>query len=78
MIYPARVLADTIFRTRDNLKYCKKNGIHLNGPKLGKPFADPAEAKKHKKLEWLESGEKSSETLALGNVAIHWALSLRS
>lgn len=56
--YPARVLADTIFRTRENLKYCKKHGIHLNGPKLGKPFTDPAEAKKHKKLEWLESGER--------------------
>ena len=56
--YPVRVLADTIFRTRENLKYCKEHGIHLNGPKLGKPFADPAEAKKHKKLEWLESGER--------------------
>ena len=56
--YPARVLADTIFRTRENLKYCKGHEIHLNGPKLGKPFTDPAEAKKHKKLEWLESGER--------------------
>ena len=56
--YPARVLADTIFRTRENLQYCKKLGIHLNGPKLGKPFSDPAEARKHKKLEWLESGER--------------------
>ena len=55
--YPVRILADTIFRTRENLKYCKNHGIHLNGPKLSKPFADPAEAKKHKKLEWLESGE---------------------
>ena len=56
--YPARVLADTIFRTRENLKYCKDHGIHLNGPKLGKPFTDPAEARRHKKLEWLESGER--------------------
>ena len=56
--YPARALADTIFRTRENLKYCKEHGIHLNGPKLGKPFTDLAEARKHKKLEWLESGER--------------------
>ncbi len=49
--YPARVLAGTIFRTRENLKYCKDHGIHLKGPKLDKPYADPAEAKKHKKLE---------------------------
>ena len=56
--YPARVLADTIFRTRKNLRYCKRHGIHLNGPKLGKPYADPAVAKAQKKLEWLESGER--------------------
>ena len=56
--YPARVLADTIFRTRENLKYCKEHEIHLNGPKLGKPFTDPEEARRHKKLEWLESGER--------------------
>lgn len=30
----------------------------MNSPKLGKSFADPAEAKKHKKLEWLESGKR--------------------
>ncbi len=78
--YPARVLADTIFRTKENLKYCKNHKIHLNGPKLGKPFADPAEAKKHKKLEWLESRErgKSSGILAWGNVATHWVASLPS
>jgi hypothetical protein len=56
--YPARVLADTILRTRENLKYCKEHGIHLNGPKLGKPYTDPAEAKRHKKLEWHKSGER--------------------
>ena len=56
--YPARVLADTIFRTRENLRYCREHGIHLNGRKLGKPFADPAEARKHRKLEWQESGER--------------------
>ena len=56
--YPQRILADTIFRTRENLRYCKEHGIHLNGPKLGKPNADPAEHNRQKKLEWLESGER--------------------
>ena len=56
--YPARVLADTIFRTRKNLRFCRDHGIHLNGPKLGKPYADPAVAKEQKKMEWLESGER--------------------
>ena len=57
--YPERVLADTIFRTRENMKYCKRHGIHLNGPKLGKPSTDPAIQKQQKKLKWQESGEQS-------------------
>ena len=56
--YPARVLADTIYRTRDNLRYCKEHGIHLNGPRLGKPPKDPAIRKQELHLEWLESGER--------------------
>ena len=56
--YPKRVLADKIFRTRGNMQYCKQRGIHLNGPKLGKPYADPAIQKKQKQLEWQESGER--------------------
>lgn len=56
--YPERVLADTIFRTRDNLKYCKDHGIHLNGPRLGKPPKDPAIRKQELHQEWLESGER--------------------
>ena len=56
--YPKRVLADTIFRTRDNLGYGKEHGIHLNGPRLGKPQKDPAIRKQELHLEWLESGER--------------------
>ena len=56
--YPKRVLADTIFRTRENMKYCKQHGIHLNGPKLGKPYIDPALQRQQKRLEWQESGER--------------------
>jgi hypothetical protein len=35
--YPESVHADRIYRTRDNLRYCKKNGIRLSGPRLGRP-----------------------------------------
>jgi len=56
--YPERVLADTIFRTRENLRYCREHGIHLSGPKLGKPPADAAEYRRQLKQEWLESGER--------------------
>ena len=35
--YPSRILADKIYRNRDNLQYCKERGIRLSGPALGRP-----------------------------------------
>lgn len=35
--YPARILADKIYRNRENLAYCKEKGIRLSGPALGRP-----------------------------------------
>lgn len=35
--YPERILADQIYRTRENRQFCKDNGIRLSGPKLGRP-----------------------------------------
>ena len=36
-VYPESVHADRIYRTRDNLRYCKKHHIRLSGPRLGRP-----------------------------------------
>jgi len=38
--YPEAVQADQIYRNRDNLAYCKKHGIRLSGPRLGRPGKD--------------------------------------
>ena len=38
--YPASVHADQIYRTRDNLRWCKRHGIRLSGPPLGRPSLD--------------------------------------
>jgi hypothetical protein len=35
--YPQRILADKIYRNRDNLGYCSARGIRLSGPALGRP-----------------------------------------
>ncbi len=37
--YPERVLANQIYQTRDNRRYCKGHGIRLSGPRLGRPAA---------------------------------------
>jgi hypothetical protein len=46
--YPERVLVDQIYRTRGNRNYCKKRGICLSGPKLGRPAKDNEYDKKVK------------------------------
>lgn len=35
--YPESVHADKIYRNRENLRYCRKHGIRLSGPPLGRP-----------------------------------------
>jgi hypothetical protein len=35
--YPSRILADKIYRNRDNLAFCKLHHIRLSGPALGRP-----------------------------------------
>ena len=35
--YPQRILADQIYRNRENRKFCKENGIQLSGKPLGRP-----------------------------------------
>jgi len=35
--YHEAVLADKIYRNRENLRYCKELGIRLSGPRLGRP-----------------------------------------
>ena len=43
-VYPEAVLADKTYRNRENLKYCKEQGIRLSGPRLGRPRVSELEA----------------------------------
>lgn len=38
--YPSRILADKIYRNREDIRYCREHGIHLTGPALGGPKKD--------------------------------------
>ena len=44
--YPERILADQIYRIRENRTYCKERGIRLSGPKLVRPSAETAKAER--------------------------------
>lgn len=53
--YPEAVLADQIYRNRDNLAFCKANNIRLSGPRLGRPAANAQLLKTEKALERLDA-----------------------
>ena len=53
--YPHRVLVDKIYRTRENLKFCKKHEIRISGPKLGRPSET---TKSEKKVEYQDNVDR--------------------
>lgn len=53
--YPVRILADQIYRTRENRGYCKTHGIRLSGPKLGRPNTNE---KTNKKQEYQDNTDR--------------------
>lgn len=55
--YPERVLADQIYRTRENRRYCKLHGIRLSGPKLGRPSL-AKQSTKEKKQEYQDNTDR--------------------
>ena len=55
--YPSRILADKIYRNRDNLSYCKQLGIRLSGPALGRPRKDETQDKAQNYLDECERVE---------------------
>jgi hypothetical protein len=59
-VFPERILGDKIYRTRDNLQFCQKHGIRMNGPKLGRPPKDKAVYEEQKRLEQQEAGERNA------------------
>lgn len=55
--YPERLLADQIYRTRENRNFCKKHGIRLSGPKLGRPSLAKQSAQE-KKQEYQDNTDR--------------------
>jgi len=43
-VYPEAILADKTYRNRNNIAFCKKHGIRLSGPRLGRPKQSEVEA----------------------------------
>ena len=55
--YPERILADQIYRTRENRRFCKSKGIRMSGPKLGRP-GKKKQTKIEKKQEYQDNTDR--------------------
>lgn len=62
--YPERVLADKIYRNRKNRDFCKDHGIHISGPKLGRPGRGHSDDIRQ---ELKETGERNAVEGKFGN-----------
>jgi len=58
--YPEAVLADTIYRTRENRQLCKELGIRLSGPKLGRPSINQQKNTEQKRIERQDHAERNA------------------
>lgn len=56
--YPESVHADKIYRSIDNRRFCKKHGIRLSGPVLGRPSGDANIVKEQKKLQYQDECDR--------------------
>jgi len=62
--YPVAVLADKIYRTRKNRRYCKERDIRLSGPSLDRPKkttqANAADLKKEKQIQYQDEVDRNA------------------
>ena len=65
--YPESVHVDKIFVSRDNRNYCKKHGIRISGPPLGRPSMDANKNREAKKLEAQDARDRIPVEGKFGN-----------
>ena len=74
--YPKNMLVDKIYRTRENLAWCKERGIRLSGPKLGRPPKDKALYQQQLQEERMESGKRNEIEGCIGVCKRRYGLDL--
>lgn len=59
-VYPQAVLADQIYRTRANRKWCKDKGIRLSGTPLGRPSNSVVLKKEQSRIQNQDNRERNA------------------
>lgn len=73
--YPEAILADKIYRNRENLQFCKNHHIRLSGPPLGRPPQDEALLKEMERQERRDIGERNAVEGKFGEAKRFYGLS---
>lgn len=73
-VYPEQVIADKLYRNRANLAYCKEHGIHLNGPRLGRPPKDKKLYAEQKLQERIDSRKRNAIEGTYGTAKTRYGL----
>jgi IS5 family transposase len=71
--YPEAILADKIYRNRENLNHCKKLGIRLSGP-MGPPSKE--DQRGSKRLEKSDASERNAVEGKFGECKRRYGLGL--
>jgi len=74
--YPEAVMADTLFRNRENIQYLKKLGVRMSGPRLGRHPKDRQILKEQKKIEKLDAGKRNGVESSYGVTKRKYGLGL--
>jgi len=73
--YPAVVIADGIYGTRENRNYLKEHGIRFSGKKLGRPPKEiDAITREMERLRILEQGERNEVEGKIGTAKTRYGL----
>jgi len=73
--YPRAVIADKIYRNRENISFCKSLGIRLSGPPLGRPAKDPDVLKAQRREEKQDAKIRNQIEAAFGEGKRFYGLS---
>ena len=74
--YPESVHVDKIYRTRDNRRFCKKHGIRISGPPLGKPIEDAQMLKAQRRLQYQDELDRNAVEGKFGQGKRRFSLAL--
>lgn len=74
--YPEVVQVDKLYRTRENIKYCKERNIRISGTRLGRPPKEKEKTKKQKEIERRDMRERNEIEGKIGEGKRRYGLNL--